>query len=64
MTLWNLDCALRPKQEVIVKDHDRTTLFRGVETELQQKCVDDPEFSKRKVLTIEIWFGTLVVEVR
>ena len=64
MTLWNLDCALLPKQEVRVKDRDKTVLFNGTETELQQKCVDDPEFSKRKVLTVDVWFGTLVVEVK
>ena len=65
MTIWNIDCALRPKQKVEVRDDfDGKTLFFGVEAELQDKCVADPEFSKRKVLTVYIERDVIVVEVK
>ena len=38
--------------------------FFGVEAELQDKCISDPEFSKRKVLTVYIERDVIVVEVK
>ena len=64
MTIWNIDCALRPKQKVEVRDIRGQTLFSGIETELQDKCTSDPEFSKRKVLTVYIERDVIVVEVK
>lgn len=64
MTIWNIDCALRPKQKVEVRDIRGQTLFSGIETELQDKCISDPEFSKRKVLTVYIERDVIVVEVK
>lgn len=64
MTIWNIDCALRPKQKVEVRDIRGQTLFSGIETELQDKCISDPEFSKRKVLTVYIERDVIVVEAK
>ena len=64
MTIWNIDCALRPKQKVEVRDIRGQTLFSGIETELQDKCISDPEFSKRKVLTVYIERDAIIVEVK
>ena len=64
MTIWNIDCALRPRQKVEVRDIRGQTLFTGIETELQDKCISDPEFSKRKVLTVYIEKDVIVVEVK
>ena len=64
MTIWNIDCALRPNQKVEVRDIRGQTLFSGIETELQDKCIGDPEFSKRKVLTVYIERDVIVVEVK
>ena len=64
MTIWNIDCALRPKQKVEVRDIRGQTLFSGIETELQDKCISDPEFSKRKVLTVYIERDVIIVEVK
>lgn len=64
MTIWNIDCALRPRQKVEVIDIRGQTLFSGIETELQDKCISDPEFSKRKVLTVYIERDVIVVEVK
>ena len=64
MTIWNIDCALRPNQKVEVRDIRGQTLFSGIETELQDKCISDPEFSKRKVLTVYIERDVIVVEVK
>lgn len=64
MTIWNIDCALRPRQKVEVRDIRGQTLFSGIETELQDKCISDPEFSKRKVLTVYIERDVIVVEVK
>lgn len=64
MTIWNIDCALRPRQKVEVRDTRGQTLFSGIETELQDKCISDPEFSKRKVLTVYIERDVIVVEVK
>lgn len=64
MTIWNIDCALRPRQKVEVRDIRGQTLFSGIETELQDKCISDPEFSKRKVLTVYIERDVIIVEVK
>lgn len=64
MTIWNIDCALRPKQKVEVRDIRGQTLFSGIKTELLDKCISDPEFSKRKVLTVYIERDVIVVEVK